>query len=167
MRILDGQSGELKTGGVSRRTTKNGSDNINIGGGNTEIRKPSKGGASRFFYTAKAFTTERLLGCPPGFRNTHPTVKPLDLCRYLCRLTRTPTGGVVLDPFSGSGSIAVAALLEGRTAIAIELEEESARATVTRVEAALKYGDKLPGLKPYRLPGRKRVPKTRAKKGEI
>ena len=51
-------------------------------------------------------------------------VKPLALCRYLCRLTRTPTGGVVLDPFMGSGSLVMAAILEGRDAIGIELDAD-------------------------------------------
>jgi len=127
-----------------------------MGGGHAD-----SGGASRFFYTAKSSTTERVLGCPPGFVSRHPTVKPLDLCRYLCRLTKTPTGGVVLDPFSGSGSIAVGALLEGRRAIAIEMEEESANATVARVQAALKYGDKLQRLKRYRVKGRKKLKRRR------
>ena len=53
-------------------------------------------------------------------RNSHPTVKPLALLKYLCRLTATPTGGVVLDPFAGSGSTGCAAVLEGRDFIGIE-----------------------------------------------
>jgi hypothetical protein len=53
-------------------------------------------------------------------RNPHPTVKPLALMQWLCRLTKTPTGGIVLDPFGGSGTTAVAALLEGREFILIE-----------------------------------------------
>jgi site-specific DNA-methyltransferase (adenine-specific) len=112
------------------------------------------GGASRFFtrfhYSAKASRSERelgLLGHIPCLkcgqldsvthinpktgkeekcrRNGHPTVKPLDVCRWLCRLTKTPTGGVVLDPFMGSGRIPMAAVLEGREAIGIELERPS------------------------------------------
>ena len=112
------------------------------------------GGASRFFtrfhYSAKASRSERelgLLGHIPCVkcgqldsethinaktgkeekcrRNGHPTVKPLDVCRWLCKLTRTPTGGVVLDPFMGSGRIPMAAILEGRDAIGIELERPS------------------------------------------
>ena len=73
--------------------------------------------ASRFFYCAKASRSER------GKTNSHPTVKPLSLMRYLCRLTKTPTGGIVLDPFSGSGSTLIAASLEGREAIGIEQDE--------------------------------------------
>ena len=76
------------------------------------------GGASRFFYTAKASRSER------GEGNIHPTVKPLSLMRYLARLTKTPTGGVVLDPFMGSGSTGVGCLLEGRSFVGIENDTE-------------------------------------------
>jgi DNA modification methylase len=70
------------------------------------------GSAARFFYTAKAAKTER-----QGV--THPTVKPLDLMAYLCRLV-TPPGGTVLDPFMGTGTTIKAALSEGFQAIGIE-----------------------------------------------
>jgi site-specific DNA-methyltransferase (adenine-specific) len=73
------------------------------------------GSAARFFYTAKASRDDRSDG------NTHPTVKPTDLMRYLCRLV-TPPGGVVLDPFMGSGSTGKAAMLEGFDFIGIERE---------------------------------------------
>jgi len=56
--------------------------------------------------------------------NFHSTVKPLALMRYLARLTKTPTGGIVLDPFMGSGTTGIACLLEGREFIGIEREEE-------------------------------------------
>ncbi len=168
VRILDSQSGPTKDNkGFHKQPpqSKNYDDNpVHIGGrtaGTSAFHYGDSGGASRFFYTTKASTSERHLGCAPGYQNHHPTVKPLDLCRYLCRLTKTPTGGVVLDPFSGSGSIAVAALLEGRSAIAIELEEESANATVARVQAALKYGDKLQELKRYRVKGRRKLKRRR------
>lgn len=75
------------------------------------------GSAARFFYCAKASPSDR------GPDNTHPTVKPTDLMRYLCRLV-TPPGGVVLDPFMGSGSTLKAAELEGFSAIGIELSAE-------------------------------------------
>ena len=71
--------------------------------------------AARFFYTAKADKTDR----GPG--NNHPTVKPLDLMRYLVRLV-CPIGGVVLDPFSGSGTTLAAAQAEGCLAIGMERE---------------------------------------------
>ena len=73
------------------------------------------GSAARFFYTAKASRDDRSDG------NTHPTVKPTDLMRYLCRLV-TPPGGVLLDPFMGSGSTGKAAMLEGFEFIGIERE---------------------------------------------
>jgi site-specific DNA-methyltransferase (adenine-specific) len=73
------------------------------------------GSAARFFYTAKASKDDRDDG------NTHPTVKPTDLMRYLCRLV-TPPGGIVLDPFMGSGSTGKAAMLEGFGFIGIERE---------------------------------------------
>jgi site-specific DNA-methyltransferase (adenine-specific) len=72
------------------------------------------GSAARFFYTAKATKAER-----QGV--AHPTVKPLDLMAYLCRLV-TPPGGIVLDPFMGSGTTIKAAVSEGFRAIGIERE---------------------------------------------
>ena len=71
------------------------------------------GSAARFFYCAKASKADR------GDGNMHPTVKPTELMRYLCRLV-TPPGGVVLDPFMGSGSTGKAAVLEGFDFIGIE-----------------------------------------------
>ena len=56
--------------------------------------------------------------------NFHSTVKPIELMRYLVRLTKTPTGGVVLDPFMGSGTTGIACVLEGREFIGIEREAE-------------------------------------------
>lgn len=70
------------------------------------------GSPARFFYCAKASKSERHLGLAEGQVNHHPTVKPLALMRYLVRLV-TPPGGVVLDPFTGSGTTGMAALLEG------------------------------------------------------
>jgi site-specific DNA-methyltransferase (adenine-specific) len=57
-------------------------------------------------------------------QNHHPTVKPIELMRYLVRLTKTPTGGIVLDPFTGSGTTGIACVLEGREFIGIEREAE-------------------------------------------
>jgi hypothetical protein len=71
--------------------------------------------AARFFYSAKASKADR------GEGNTHPTVKPSDLMAYICRLV-TPPGGVVLDPFMGSGSTGVGALREGFGFVGIELD---------------------------------------------
>jgi site-specific DNA-methyltransferase (adenine-specific) len=80
-------------------------------------RAPDSGSAARFFYQAKASKKDR------GDGNGHPTVKPTDLMRYLCRLV-TPPAGVVLDPFMGSGSTGKAAVLEGFRFIGIEREAE-------------------------------------------
>lgn len=89
------------------------------------------GSAARFFYCAKASKTDR------GEGNTHPTVKPTDLMRYLTRLV-TPPGGTVLDPFAGSGSTGKACALEGFEFIGIEREAEYcdiARARIAHVVA--------------------------------
>jgi site-specific DNA-methyltransferase (adenine-specific) len=75
------------------------------------------GEQARFFYCAKTSKRDR------GDGNNHPTVKPADLMRYLCRLV-TPPGGVVLDPFMGSGSTGKAAMLENFRFIGIERELE-------------------------------------------
>ena len=75
------------------------------------------GSAARFFYCAKVSKTER------GEGNVHPTVKPIDLMRYLCRLI-TPPNGTVLDPFMGSGTTGIAATQEDFNFIGIEMDEE-------------------------------------------
>lgn len=77
------------------------------------------GGASRFFYVAKAPKSEK----PVVEGVAHPTVKPLSLMRHLVRLV-TPPSGVVLEPFAGSGATVEACLLEGFDCIAIEREAE-------------------------------------------
>jgi hypothetical protein len=127
------------------------------------------GGASRFFYVAKPSRRERDLGCEHlpaksggeatdredgskgtenpragagrtgGARNFHPTVKPVELMRYLCRLV-TPPGGVVLDPFTGSGTTGMAALLEGFGFVGVEREPEYLEIAKARVSHALEAG---------------------------
>lgn len=113
------------------------------------------GSAARFFYCAKAsradrdnglggfeakpvFSSERGFGAMGSLstlgRNTHPTVKPTDLMRYLCRLV-TPPGGLVLDPFAGSGSTGKGALLEGFRFIGIERDPEYAKIAQARCAA--------------------------------
>jgi DNA modification methylase len=76
------------------------------------------GNTSRFFYIAKASRSER------GDYNNHPTVKPLELLKAIATLSRTPTGGIILDPFGGSGSTALAAIKSGRQYLIIEKELE-------------------------------------------
>ena len=73
-------------------------------------------------------------------RNTHPTVKPTDLMRYLCRLV-TPTNGLVFDPFMGSGSTGKAALLEGFRFIGIEREAEYINIAKARLVRAEQEGE--------------------------
>lgn len=135
---LDAQSGTLKSGkGNVRRAS--GSDR----GGNTSatygaesrpagsemVSYGDSGGASRFFYVAKAPKSER----PVVDGLAHPTVKPLALMRYLVKLV-TPPGGTVLDPFAGSGSTAEAALLEWFSCIAIEREPDYHPLIQTRLD---------------------------------
>lgn len=93
---------------------------------------PENGGsAARFFYCAKASKSER------GEGNDHPTVKPLALMRYLCRLV-TPPGGIILDPFMGSGSTLVAAEAEGFRSVGIDLEANYCKIAETRLRRAAK-----------------------------
>jgi len=83
--------------------------------------KEVKGGASRFFYVAKASKRDRNEGLE--ITNNHPTVKPTSLMEYLIKLV-TPPNGTVLDPFTGSGSTGKAAILQGFDFIGIEMTEE-------------------------------------------
>lgn len=117
---------------------------------------------SRYFYCAKSSKAERNLGCEgmeekqtnggrknqdsincPQQRgityrkNHHPTVKPLSLMEYLCKLTSTPTGGLVLDPFAGSGTTGVACVKTSRNFIGIELNPEYIEIAKKRIEKAL------------------------------
>ena len=121
------------------------------------------GDAARFFYCAKASKKDRNEGLEAfdavmtnfaagtglskngdgsprnmnaDAKNHHPTVKPTDLMRYLCRLV-TPPGGVVLDPFMGSGSTGKAALLEGFRFIGCERSPEYVAIARARIAAAL------------------------------
>jgi site-specific DNA-methyltransferase (adenine-specific) len=124
--------------------------------------------ASRFFYSGKATRSEReegLEGFPrkdPGtfaqdewsrehmggtpdakrkpVANTHATIKPVDLMRWLVRLVTRP-GGLVLDPFNGSGSTGVAAILEGARYVGIEREPEYCAISRARLTHASAQGD--------------------------
>jgi site-specific DNA-methyltransferase (adenine-specific) len=92
------------------------------------------GSAARFFYCAKASKRDRDEGLDSGQRNIHATVKPTALMRYLCRLV-TPPGGVVLDPFMGSGSTGKAAVLEGFSFVGIEQDPEYVAIARARIDA--------------------------------
>lgn len=90
-----------------------------------------------FLYRAKASTSERErgLGSKKGERqNRHPTVKPTELMRWLVRLV-TPKGGLVLDPFTGSGSTGCAAVREGFRFLGVELDEAYAELARRRIAA--------------------------------
>ena len=121
-KLLDEQSGTSKsTGGRSGNKNGVGSNGI-YGQYNGEVRDENPGfgdvgGASRFFYCPKTSKKDR------DVDNIHPTVKPTDLMSYLIRLV-TPKGGVVLDPFMGSGSTGKAAVREGMQFVGIERESE-------------------------------------------
>ena len=140
---------------------KRGSGISSYDGGGGVIRQNyggDTGSAARFFYCAKASKRDRDEGldnmqtrgvhrygaglgegkdpdAPALNKNFHPTVKPTDLMRYLCRLI-TPPGGVVLDPFMGSGSTGKAALLEGFRFIGIERDPEYLAIAEARIRLA-------------------------------
>ena len=157
--LLDQQSGELYSGKQTNNNYKTQAktelSKANLVSKEITINRfGDKGGASRFFYCAKASKSERNAGCeeleeksnqdgddrtgqnnsskrpdgsdrkPVKAKNHHPTVKPLKLMEYLCTLTKTPTGGLVLDPFAGSGTTGVACQNTGRPFILIEREAE-------------------------------------------
>lgn len=92
-----------------------------------------------FFYSSKTSPTERNDGLPKGDPNRHPTVKPTALMAWLCRLV-TPPGGVVLDPFCGSGSTGRGAAVEGFGFIGVESDPESVRVARLRIAAAARAG---------------------------
>jgi site-specific DNA-methyltransferase (adenine-specific) len=146
----------------------------------TVTRTGDSGSAARFFYCAKASKADRDEGCeglpqtikqsvahgdkrhgtlpytnepremnPRPRGNHHPTVKPADLMRYLCRLV-TPPGGIVLDPFMGSGSTGKAAILEGFQFIGIEREAEYLAIAEARISHA--SGLSQPPQRPTRQP---------------
>ena len=89
----------------------------------------------RMIYCPKASRSDRDDGLPDGVHSQHPTVKATSLMRYLCRLI-TPPGGVVLDPFMGSGSTGKGAVLEGFSFVGIEAEAEYFAIAQARIDAA-------------------------------
>lgn len=158
VRMLDEQSGVLKSGSMDSIAKPNQYNTYGKMYKRRVTNPASKGGASRFFYCAKASKAERNAGCegmeekPKNTRrgdgnalynstnfqpmaNTHPTVKPLKLMEYLCTLTKTPTGGLVLDPFMGSGTTGIACKLTGREFIGIEREKEYCKIAEARIKS--------------------------------
>jgi site-specific DNA-methyltransferase (adenine-specific) len=143
--LLDEQSGSSKSPKPYAAKGYKETSMFGVGGVNHAKEFGDSGGASRFFYVAKASKRDRNEGLEDmplrksdqrsdkaaGIwaemeapkQNFHPTVKPTDLMRYLVKLI-TPPGGTVLDPFTGSGSTGKAAILEGFDFIGIELTED-------------------------------------------
>lgn len=154
--MLDGRVGNVKQDGkvTGKEASYSGEHGIYSPRGQQE-NSPfnDSGGASRFFYIAKPSKADRghreAVSMPlfdtvdEGFRNDHPTVKPTPLMErliilqvYLARLTDTPAihqGGVILDPFGGSGTTAIAAKKAGRPIIIIERDKENLEITKQRL----------------------------------
>ena len=150
-KLLDEQSGNHKSGKVQNiKEAYKGESNTGLlrGGSNFQNQHGDSGGASRFFYCAKASRGERNAGLegmeekdlhwssghknPGSFQadgtkkkatNNHPTVKPIRLFEYLIKLV-TREGQIILDPFIGSGTTAIAAHNVGRKCVGIEKEDE-------------------------------------------
>lgn len=148
--MVDEQSGERPVGAFGPRggVTFSGGERASHSGGYGDT-----GGASRFFYCPKASTAERNAGLGDE-QNTHPTVKPIALMRWLTRLV-TPAGGRVLDPFAGSGSGGVAAVLEGFEWVGVEREAEAVRIAKLRLHHCRPQPDEVTDIEPAksRQPG--------------
>lgn len=164
--MLDAQSGELTSGANPTRRRSDKFRGIYSDFKGQSECEPARGldvgGASRFFYVAKPSRAERDQGCEhltpkqrdesrkegnPGGDNPrnrglqlrgnhHPTVKPVELMRYLVRLV-TPTGGTVLDPFCGSGTTGMACAFEGFHFIGVEREAEYVDIAKRRIASTL------------------------------
>jgi DNA modification methylase len=131
-KLLDEQSGISK--GSSKPRKNKGTGNICYGDYKTIVTQNDTwgdtGGASRFFYCAKAGKKER------GEGNNHPTVKPVSLIKYLVTLV-TPPDGVCLDPFMGSGTTAIACINTNRNYIGFELDKHYCDIANERVQRAM------------------------------
>lgn len=166
--ILDAQTGELSSGKLTAANQIRGgfAGAVNCYGtaaaGGTNEYEQNSGGASRFFYQAKASQAERNAGladfdmAPSGgmagrhdgsfdgrvtmSRNPHPTVKPISVMRWLVRLV-TPSGGLVLDPFLGSGTTGIAAFLEGFDFVGIEQDATYAAVSEARIAFWEEHGE--------------------------
>jgi len=135
--ILDEEAGRLLDEQSGNRPSGKGNGNAQVGEESNGAIKPLRrgnlisrndsGGASRFFYCAKASKKER------GEGNKHPTVKPIKLIEYLITLI-TPPNGIVVDPFIGSGTTALASLNKGFNYIGFELDSEYFEIANKRIE---------------------------------
>ena len=120
--------------------------------GSEEVLAELPKNAHSFFYCAKPTRAEKNKGVKNN--NGHPTVKPLNLMKYLARLTKTPTDGVVFDPFMGSGTTGLGAILEGREFYGIEKEPEYYELAKQR----LHHIENLPIREPVVLPFKPDIP---------
>ncbi|RLC81726.1 MAG: site-specific DNA-methyltransferase [Chloroflexi bacterium] len=147
---------------VKKKRSRNIFNDKDIGSNPMVDNYGDSGSAARFFYCAKASKKERNMGCEDMsdsiggglqgtedqsmltgsgnirnniMKNNHPTVKPVKLMEYLCTLTKTPTGGIVLDPFAGSGSTGIACKNMGRPFLGIELDEHYCEIARRRIDA--------------------------------
>lgn len=149
--LLDTQSGDLGPGSWVRTDGARmfGNDGAPTGGEQWQAPLDTGGGASRFFFTAKASKKEKTAG--GKVPNEHPTVKPLALMRYLCRLV-TPPGGTVLDPFMGSGTTGVGAVQEGFGFVGIDSDPQAVVTAKARLALATNPGlwvdDPVPAVTP-------------------
>ena len=117
--MLDAQTKDQRAAKPSKTGSKFKTNNLTSYVGSSDIKSSydDSGGASRFFYVAKASKRER------GEGNVHPTVKPLKLMEYLIKLV-TPEGGTVLDPFMGSGTTGIAATTLAFKFVGMEMTPE-------------------------------------------
>jgi site-specific DNA-methyltransferase (adenine-specific) len=129
-KLLDEQSGILKSGALKpyQENHRNASS-YKMNRYKTFVQPANEGGASRFFYCAKASKKER------GEGNNHPTAKPVSLIKYLVTLV-TPPDGVCLDPFMGSGTTGVACINTNRNFIGIELDDKYFEIAKQRISEA-------------------------------
>jgi DNA modification methylase len=121
---------ETKSGALKpyKQKCKGGNVDYAVVGKTREVNsEANSGSAARFFYCPKASKKDRNEG------NNHPTVKPTALMAYLCRLI-TPTGGVVLDPYMGSGSTGKAAVREGFSFVGCELDKDYFQIATARID---------------------------------
>ncbi len=140
-KMLDEQSGISKSSGSGYNFETSNNDNPvrlinNIKSG---LHFNDSGGASRFFYVAKASKKER------GEGNNHPTVKPVKLMEYLITLV-TPPNGIVLDPFFGSGTTGIAAVNLGFNYIGFEISKEYciiAEKRISQMKRAIKRVERI------------------------
>lgn len=142
--ILDEQSGISKSIGGANDIIVEGKFGQVNNIPQTHFNYDDKGGASRFFYVAKASKSERNKGLDNI--NFHPTVKPVKLMQYLVRLV-TPPNGIVLDTFCGSGTTGVACKIEGFEFVGMEQDSEYSKIAEARIGNWVEEKEKTPKQK--------------------